>query len=424
MKISEKGLALLKRFEGCKLTAYKDCAGVWTIGYGTTDADRGITGKTIKSGLKISQSTADEWLRKSVAQKYEPKVRKYDPHFAWTQNEFDALVCFAYNLGHIDRLVHVDGDVDKALRTRGQIKSAWCLYCKDKTGRKVQGLLGRRKEELKLFCTPSGSTAKGNPYPSPVNTITSNEQATALKLLKWQNHGQEVKAVQWELVRLGYDIGKVDGVCGTKTITAIMCFQKGAGLKCDGACGKNTWTALAQAVCKPVPKDKAQTTNYMARMEKAGDSIYPLCIGKKHGSGVQKTVKTLEDFKKQDKLNCHLMVSLCLQEAGLLPKGKVITHTKKRSGKKKIADAVRGTENLKHCKVYWVNKRYSKLPKKWKKAGVAYIQNSNACISAGGGRIWSCNRSKGYRYRSKTDYYRSSGYPFSSKILVVIVPEH
>ena len=78
MHTSEKGLALIKRFEGCYLTAYKDRVGVWTIGWGTTNADRSITGRTLKRGMKISQSTADDWLRKSLAKKYEPLVAKYD----------------------------------------------------------------------------------------------------------------------------------------------------------------------------------------------------------------------------------------------------------------------------------------------------------------------------------------------------------
>ena len=40
MKISEKGLALIKEFEGCQLTAYQDEVGVWTIGYGITNSDK------------------------------------------------------------------------------------------------------------------------------------------------------------------------------------------------------------------------------------------------------------------------------------------------------------------------------------------------------------------------------------------------
>jgi len=64
--ISQVGINLIKQFEGCYLTAYQDCVGIWTIGYGTTNADKLITGTSIYKGLKISQSTADEWLRLSI----------------------------------------------------------------------------------------------------------------------------------------------------------------------------------------------------------------------------------------------------------------------------------------------------------------------------------------------------------------------
>ena len=96
--ISQNGINLIKRFEGCKLKAYKDSVGVWTIGYGTTSADESITGTSIYEGLKITQETADEWLRLSVNQKYGPKVDKFNNIYHWTQNEFDALCSFAYNI--------------------------------------------------------------------------------------------------------------------------------------------------------------------------------------------------------------------------------------------------------------------------------------------------------------------------------------
>lgn len=128
-------------------------------------------------------------------------------------------------------------------------------------------------------------------------------------------------------------------------------------------------------------------------------------------------------LKKYDALSCNKMVSIVLQEVGLLPKGSLVEHTKERSGKKKITDAVRGTEKLKHCKVFWVNKHYRDLPEKWKQAGVVYIQDSNACISAGDGLIWSCNKSVGEEYKREGDYLKDSGYVKTSKVLVVIVPD-
>ena len=70
MKISEKGLALIEEFEGCQLTAYQDEVGVWTIGYGITNADKSITGTTIKKGLTITKEKAEEWLEECLNRIY------------------------------------------------------------------------------------------------------------------------------------------------------------------------------------------------------------------------------------------------------------------------------------------------------------------------------------------------------------------
>lgn len=143
-RISDNCLALVKRWEGCYLTAYRDPVGVWTIGYGTTDADKSITGTTIKRGLKISQATADKWLKKSLEKKYLPLVLKYDDRYHWNQNQLDALVSFAYNIGSIDQLT-ADGT-----RTIKQISAHITAY--NKAGGKVlTGLTNRRKEEKALF---------------------------------------------------------------------------------------------------------------------------------------------------------------------------------------------------------------------------------------------------------------------------------
>ena len=128
MKISDNGLSLIKKFEGCRLTAYQDAVGVWTIGYGTTNADKAITGISIRQGLRISQETADEWLRQSVDKKYGPKV----------DNEFDTLVSFAYNIGSIDGLT--------ASGSRSKEEIADKIQAYNKAGGKVlSGLIRRRQ---------------------------------------------------------------------------------------------------------------------------------------------------------------------------------------------------------------------------------------------------------------------------------------
>lgn len=146
-KISKTGIDLIKEFEGCHLTAYRDEVGVLTIGYGITDSDKSITGTTIKSGLRISQATADKWLEEALSKKYLPLVMKYDTRYNWNQNEIDALVSFAYNIGSIDQLT-ANGS-----RSRSVIADKILEYNKA-GGRAYRGLTRRREAERKLFLTP------------------------------------------------------------------------------------------------------------------------------------------------------------------------------------------------------------------------------------------------------------------------------
>lgn len=92
-KIGQAGLALIKQYEGCRLAAYRCAAGVWTIGYGHTAG--------VHSGMTITQAQADAYLRQDIA-KFEGYVNNpaYVPITAnLNQNQFDALVSFAFNLG-------------------------------------------------------------------------------------------------------------------------------------------------------------------------------------------------------------------------------------------------------------------------------------------------------------------------------------
>lgn len=151
MKTSQTGIDLIKKFEGCRLDAYKCPAGVWTIGYGHT---AGVT-----AGQKISKAQAEAYLRADL-EKYEKCVVKYDSKYRWTQNEFDAMVSFAYNLGSIDKLT-ADGT-----RTKAVIAEKILLYTKA-GGKMLAGLTKRRQAERELFL--SGAYEKD----------TSTEKSTA-----------------------------------------------------------------------------------------------------------------------------------------------------------------------------------------------------------------------------------------------------
>ena len=137
MKTSQRGINLIKKYEGCRLTAYKPVATekYWTIGYGHYGPD-------VAAGAVISQMQADLYLMLDL-EKFEKKVSKYSK-YNWTQNEFDALVSFAYNIGSIDQLT------DNGKRTKQQIAAKIPAY--NKAGGKVlAGLTKRRKEEQALF---------------------------------------------------------------------------------------------------------------------------------------------------------------------------------------------------------------------------------------------------------------------------------
>lgn len=212
MHISKEGLKLIKKWEGCHLTAYTDCVGVWTIGYGITNSDRKITGTKIRSGLKITQRTADAWLEDSIREIYEPKVNKYMDEYSWTQNEYDALVSFCYNIGNIDGLTA------NGTRSKKTIAKKILEYCKA-GGRRVKGLYDRRVDEYNMFC----GIKKVEDYNMP----TLKEGSTGRKVKVWQ-------------VILKIDI---TGTFDKKTLDATKDFQKKHNLIADGIVGRNTWAA-------------------------------------------------------------------------------------------------------------------------------------------------------------------------------------
>ena len=164
MKISSIGIELIKRYEGCYLEAYKCPAGIWTIGYGHT--------KNVRAGMKITKVEAEQMLKEDLCT-YEAKVEKYNKKYAWNQNEFDALVSFAFNIGSINQLTAF------GTRTKDVIKDKMLLYTKA-NGKVLKGLVRRRKEECALFTKPITCSVELQPemlenmyYPKSSNNVGS-----------------------------------------------------------------------------------------------------------------------------------------------------------------------------------------------------------------------------------------------------------
>lgn len=148
MQTSEKGVALIKRFEGCSLKAYQDSVGVWTIGYGWTQQ---VDGKSIRAGMNIKQETAERLLKTGLVS-YENDVSKL-VKVKLTQAQFDALVAFSYNVG--TRAL----SASTLLRTlnSGDYSGAADEFLRwNKAGSKVlNGLARRREAERNLFLAGS-----------------------------------------------------------------------------------------------------------------------------------------------------------------------------------------------------------------------------------------------------------------------------
>lgn len=219
-RIGQAGLALIKQYEGCRLTAYKCSAGVWTIGYGHTAG--------VHSGMTITQAQADAYLQQDTA-KFEGYVNNpaYVPITAnLNQNQFDALVSFAFNLGA--------GNLRKLCkgRTAAQIAQAMTQYCKA-NGKVLAGLRRRRAAEQALFNKPvSAATPAQN----------QNTEDYNMKTIKKGSKGNAVKV--WQII-----IGAAaDGIFGSGTESATKTWQSNHGLAADGIVGKMSWKAGLEAL--------------------------------------------------------------------------------------------------------------------------------------------------------------------------------
>lgn len=138
MELSSNGIKFIENNEGCKLIAYLDTGGVWTIGYGHTGG--------VRQHQVITQEVAEALFKHDIA--YAESV--VNTHaLPCTQNQFDALVDFAFNVGPSQFL----GSHLFTYHKAGEYKNAAAEFPKWKydNGKVIDGLIARRKKERELY---------------------------------------------------------------------------------------------------------------------------------------------------------------------------------------------------------------------------------------------------------------------------------
>ena len=194
MKTSKQGIEMIKSFEGCVLTPYYCKAGVLTVGYGHT-------GKDVKKGLAITKEKAEKLLIKDL-EKFEANVNKYFGKYKFNQNQFDALVSFAYNIGSIDQLTR-NGN-----RSIIEIESKFTSYCKV-NGFRNSTIYNRRLKELNLFKKPfiEDGKKKGTIVaPSGLNVrSTSSENGKKLTAIPYGYDVEIIKQLSNGWIEVNYN---------------------------------------------------------------------------------------------------------------------------------------------------------------------------------------------------------------------------
>lgn len=146
MRISEKGLKLLKHYEGCELIGYMDSVGVPTIGYGNTFYENGVKVRVLD---RITQERAESLLL-IILDKFEKEVTRLTKGTTLKQCQFDALVCLAYNIGLGN---FKTSTLLKKVKVNNADKTIEAEFMKwNKAGGKVlPGLTYRRRSEAYLY---------------------------------------------------------------------------------------------------------------------------------------------------------------------------------------------------------------------------------------------------------------------------------
>ncbi|THV13720.1 glycoside hydrolase family protein [Rhizobium rhizophilum] len=238
---SPRGRAFTRGHEGTVLTCYLDPVGIPTIGNGFTMRSAAVRRELARIGItrlvpgktKITMAQNDAIFAAVLAEEFEPAVVKNSPADR-TQYQMDAATSAIFNLG-----TGAMGWRWAEAWRRGNVSSAGSILGSNYNtagGRKLPGLVRRRREEAALFLRGDYGDHR---YTKPEG-VQRVEQP-----VKPSGPDEVVREAQGLLVKAGFDPGKVDGWMGPKTTTAILAFQKAhPHLKADGILGPATLAQL------------------------------------------------------------------------------------------------------------------------------------------------------------------------------------
>jgi lysozyme len=208
MRISDKGLSFIKRYEGRFLKAYYCPAGVLTIGYGHTNLS-GVKPK-VYPGMTITAEQADQILRDTLAAVYEPAVQR-NVKVPLTQHQYDALVSFVYNVGEGN---FKKSGVLRAVNSKNYAAVPGLLMQWTKANGKVlQGLVNRRRDEGILWNTKNGRPPVA-PGPVPVPMPQEVDNPDVHKGALWRQIGVILTTIAGVFAGVDYKAILALGVVG------------------------------------------------------------------------------------------------------------------------------------------------------------------------------------------------------------------
>lgn len=216
MNLGDKGIELIKKYEGCRLTAYKavPTETYFTIGWGHYGPD-------VKEGQTITQEQADTMFLEDV-KIYSNAVDQYNSKYNFNQNQFDALTSFAYNCG-----VGALGNVMSVCNTKQEIAEECKLYNKG-GGVVLAGLVRRREEEYQLFMSDIENE-------SPTQEVNTNADTYTVK------SGDTLSAIASKYNTTVDKLVSINGISNPNLISVGQVLK----LKGELSTGNKTYTVVA-----------------------------------------------------------------------------------------------------------------------------------------------------------------------------------